>query len=113
MLVVARKKNEALVIDQHIEVTVVDILPEKIRLGIMCPSWVSVHRKEVTLVLGDRPPPELPVSTRNHVIQSFKSKIEDGIKQGILTQDATAFVEGALMAVLKDCRSSGDGPDTK
>jgi carbon storage regulator len=111
MLVMSRKKNEAVVIDQHIEVTVVDILPEKIRLGVTCPRWVSVHRKEVALVLGDRLPPELSVSSRNHVIQSFKSRVEDGIKAGVLTQEAAAFVEGALMAVLNRLKSPATDPE--
>jgi carbon storage regulator len=47
MLVVTRKKNEALVINNDIIVVVVDILGDKVRLGIESPNDVPVHRREV------------------------------------------------------------------
>ena len=47
MLVLTRKKNESLVINQDITVKVVDIRDDKVRLGIEVPRDVSVHRGEV------------------------------------------------------------------
>jgi carbon storage regulator len=47
MLVITRKKNEALVIDNDIIVVVVDILGDKVRLGVEVPREVPVHRREV------------------------------------------------------------------
>ena len=50
MLVLSRFRNETIVIgsgDQIVEVTVVDIKGEKVRLGINAPAHVPVHRKEV------------------------------------------------------------------
>jgi len=47
MLVLARKRNEIIVIGDNIRVTVVDIRGDKVRLGIEAPREVSVHRKEV------------------------------------------------------------------
>lgn len=47
MLVLSRKKNESIVINNDIIVTVVEFRPEKVRLGIVRPKDVSVHRKEV------------------------------------------------------------------
>ena len=47
MLVLTRTKGEALVINQDIVVEVVEITADKVRLGIMCPKEVPVHRQEV------------------------------------------------------------------
>lgn len=47
MLVLSRKKNETIVINGTIEVTVVDIRGDKVRLGIVAPGDVPVHRLEV------------------------------------------------------------------
>lgn len=47
MLVLSRKKNESIVIDGRIVVTVVEIKGDKVRLGIAAPAEVPVHRSEV------------------------------------------------------------------
>lgn len=47
MLVLSRKKNEAIVINNDITITVVEIRGDKVRLGIMAPKEVPVHRQEV------------------------------------------------------------------
>lgn len=47
MLVLSRKKNESIVINDSIIVTVVEIRGDKVRLGIQAPKEVPVHRSEV------------------------------------------------------------------
>jgi carbon storage regulator len=47
MLVLSRKKNESIIINDHITVTVVEIRGDKVRLGIEAPKDVAVHRREV------------------------------------------------------------------
>lgn len=47
MLVLARKKDEAIIIGDDIKVFIVDIRGDKVRLGIEAPSDVSIHRQEV------------------------------------------------------------------
>jgi len=47
MLVLSRKKNESIVIDDRIVVTIVDIRGDKVRLGIEAPKEVSIHRSEI------------------------------------------------------------------
>lgn len=47
MLVLSRKKNESIVINNDITVTVVEIRGDKVRLGIVSPKEVPVHRQEV------------------------------------------------------------------
>ena len=47
MLVVSRKKNESIVINNDVIITVVEIRGDKVRLGIVAPKEVPVHREEV------------------------------------------------------------------
>jgi carbon storage regulator len=47
MLVLSRKKDESIIINDHIRVTVVEIRGDKVRLGIDAPKDVTVHRREV------------------------------------------------------------------
>lgn len=47
MLVLSRKKNESIVINNEIVVTVVEVKGDKIRLGIVAPKDVPVHREEI------------------------------------------------------------------
>jgi len=47
MLVLSRKKNESIVINDDIIIVVVDIRGDKVRLGVEAPKEVPVHRREV------------------------------------------------------------------
>ena len=47
MLVLSRQRDETIMIGNDIELTVVDIRGDKVRLGIKAPSHIAVHRKEV------------------------------------------------------------------
>lgn len=47
MLVLSRKKNESIVINNDITVVVVEIRGDKVRLGVEAPKEVPVHRREV------------------------------------------------------------------
>jgi carbon storage regulator len=47
MLVLSRQRDETIMIGDDIELTVVDIRGDKVRLGIKAPARIAVHRKEV------------------------------------------------------------------
>ena len=47
MLVLSRQKDESIIIGDDVEVTIVDVRGDKVRLGINAPRSISVHRKEV------------------------------------------------------------------
>ena len=47
MLVVSRKKNEVVMIDGCIEIRIVSVRGDKVRLGITAPREIPVHRGEV------------------------------------------------------------------
>jgi len=47
MLVLSRKKNESIVIDGNVVITVIDIRGDKVRIGIEAPREIPVHRQEI------------------------------------------------------------------
>ena len=47
MLVLSRRKDESIMIGDNIEITIVDIRGNKVRLGITAPKKIPVHRREV------------------------------------------------------------------
>lgn len=57
MLVLSRKKNESIIINDNITVTVIEIRGDKVRLGIEAPKTVSVHRREVYEAIHSQNPP--------------------------------------------------------
>jgi carbon storage regulator len=60
MLVLSRKLNERIVINDNIVVTVVEIRGDKVRLGIEAPKEVTVHRREVydAIKRSEKPKPK-------------------------------------------------------
>lgn len=53
MLVLTRKKEQSLVINDNIEITIVDIQGDQVRLGINAPRSVTIHRKEIYLEIQE------------------------------------------------------------
>jgi carbon storage regulator len=47
MLVLSRQRDQTIMIGDNIEITIVDIRGDKVRLGINAPGDIPVHRKEV------------------------------------------------------------------
>ena len=54
MLALTRKKGESLVINNNIEVTILEIRGDQIKLGISAPRDVSIYRKEVYLQIQEQ-----------------------------------------------------------
>lgn len=47
MLALSRKKNEALIVNNNVEITILEIKGEQVKIGITAPKDVPVYRKEV------------------------------------------------------------------
>ncbi len=58
MLVLSRKKNESIVINNDIRIVVVEIRGDKVRLGVEAPREVPVHRHEVYEAIQNSLQPE-------------------------------------------------------
>jgi carbon storage regulator len=47
MLIISRKKNESIIIQSNIEVAVLDVQGDKVRIGINAPDDIKIMRKEL------------------------------------------------------------------
>lgn len=61
MLVLSRKKNESIIINDDISITVVEIRGDKVRLGVEAPKEVPVHRNEVYEAIKRNQQEQIPV----------------------------------------------------
>ena len=53
MLALSRKKGEALIINNDIEITILEIKGEQVKIGISAPKEVPVYRKEVYIQIQE------------------------------------------------------------
>ena len=72
MLVLTRKSNQSIMIGDDIEVSVLAIMGEKVRIGIQAPRDVPVFRKEVYLEIQEEQPAE-GKDARNEVDAALRS----------------------------------------
>ena len=47
MLVLSRQRDESIMIGDEVEITIVDVRGDKVRLGITAPKHIPVHRREI------------------------------------------------------------------
>lgn len=53
MLALSRKKNEALIINNNIEITILEVKGDQVKIGITAPKEVPIYRKEVYLQIQE------------------------------------------------------------
>jgi len=53
MLVLTRKKQQSIIINDNIEITILDVQGEQVRIGIKAPKSVSIFRKEIFLEIQE------------------------------------------------------------
>lgn len=53
MLALSRKKNEAIVIDNNIEIIILEVKGDQVKIGINAPKEVPVYRKEVYMQIQE------------------------------------------------------------
>lgn len=53
MLALSRKKNEALIINNNIEITILEVKGDQVKIGIAAPKEVPIYRKEVYMQIQE------------------------------------------------------------
>lgn len=53
MLALSRKKNEAIIVNNNVEITILEIKGDQVKIGISAPKEVPVYRKEVYLQIQE------------------------------------------------------------
>jgi carbon storage regulator len=72
MLVLTRKSNQSIMIGDEIEVSVLAIMGEKVRIGIEAPRSIPVFRKEVYLEIQQDKPREADRQAVNEALDRLK-----------------------------------------
>ncbi|MBD8025410.1 carbon storage regulator CsrA [Ureibacillus sp. Re31] len=72
MLVLSRKKNESIMIGDHIEVKILSVDGDQVKLGIVAPRNVKVHRSEVFQAIQDQNKEAL--NTNVNLLEQLKKK---------------------------------------
>lgn len=53
MLALSRKINESIIIDNNIEITILEVKGDQVKIGISAPKSVPIYRKEIYLQIKD------------------------------------------------------------
>ena len=87
MLVLSRKKGQSIMIGNDIEISIVDVQGELVRLGINAPREVSVHRKEVfeEIISENRQAAVVPVSP--DMIKSIKIRKDTSSESSVSSKN--------------------------
>ncbi|KAB1434559.1 carbon storage regulator CsrA [Candidatus Galacturonibacter soehngenii] len=72
MLALSRKRNEAIVINNNIEITVLEIKGDQVKLGISAPKDVSIYRKELYLQIQEENSKAVEVAGLEELNKLFK-----------------------------------------
>ena len=72
MLALTRKKGESIIVGDNIEIVVLGITGEQVRLGILAPKNVTVHRKEIFEQIRNE-----NKEAMNNVKDKLKDKLKD------------------------------------
>ena len=76
MLVLTRKPNESIMIGDQIELTILSVSGEKVRIGVEAPREIPVYRKEIWLAIREQDVSPDP-SAREDVNEALK-RLTDG-----------------------------------
>jgi carbon storage regulator CsrA len=113
MLILSRARNESITIGDHIVVTVLEVRGDKVRLGLVVPREMSVHRQEVWAVLRGQEPRAVLVPAwltwqDGAVVRLARAIAETGDYDALpILADALEDAGCADAGILDHCRSSG------
>jgi carbon storage regulator len=72
MLALSRKKNEAIMINNNIEITVLEIKGDQVKIGISAPKEVPIYRKEIYLQIQEENKNAVSLEGLEALTQLFK-----------------------------------------
>jgi len=109
MLVLSRQKDETIMIGDDVEITVVDIRGDKVRLGIKAPPHIPVHRKEVYEAIKRENRAASQVSP-----DDLKSVSTSKVSSGEETRSGSSFSTSEVKAtVAPEAETNPSGPKTR
>lgn len=73
MLVLSRQRDESIMIGDDVEITIVDVRGDKVRLGITAPKIIPVHRREIYDAIQrerEKDPPKKDEGPQSEIFQA-------------------------------------------
>lgn len=98
MLVLSRQRDETIMIGDEIEITVVDIRGDKVRLGITAPTRIAVHRKEIYEAIKAENKQASRAITPGAALASIDPSISPGPAKTINTSKTARLAAGPARA---------------
>ena len=100
MLVLARQKDQSIVIGDDVVITIVDIRGDKVRLGINAPREVSVHRKEIYDLVREKAsqPTPAPDEATLGFMRAAVEEAQAGLHEGGLPIGSVLVRNGQVIA---------------
>ena len=89
MLVLTRKRDQSIIINENIEITVLDIQGDQVRIGINAPREVSIHRKEVFMQISEENKKAASANVKASLKDVMKSSQFAVLKKGDGQKDPT------------------------
>ena len=74
MLALSRKKNEAVIINDDIEITIIEIKGDQVKIGISAPKSVPIYRKEVYMQIQNANKEAAQSVDKKSIKELFKKK---------------------------------------
>lgn len=74
MLALSRKRNEAIVVNNNIEITILEIKGDQVKIGISAPKDVSIYRKELYLQIQEENSKAVDVEGLEALNKLFKNQ---------------------------------------
>lgn len=109
MLLIARRQSESVIINGNIEVKVIEIKGNRVKLGFEYPAGNTVYREEIFQ--------KIQAENRSAMQQVDKSKLDDVLKKfslsGAKTEPQSEEQGGNTLSPNKDSTSTPDTPDSK
>lgn len=105
MLVLSRQRDETIMIGDEIEITVVDVRGDKVRLGITAPTRIAVHRKEVYEAI--RSENEIASKLENDQLQALSQTIRPGPAKATVARARTASLTNPTPAQTTGAPTNG------
>jgi len=87
MLVLTRKRDQSIIINENIEITVLDIQGDQVRIGINAPREVSIHRKEIFVQISEENRKAASANVKVDLKEVLKNSRLAGLKKEDGSQD--------------------------
>jgi len=71
MLALTRKKNEAIIVNNNIEITILEVKGDQVKIGISAPKEVPIYRKEVYVQIQNANKEATDVSGMDELLKLF------------------------------------------